>query len=257
MVRWMCFEFAKIKSYKTFWLALGVWALVLMGAVSLLSVELPGVTAASQFLSHLWISGYIAQIFLGYLVILLVCNEFETRTLRQHIITGLGRIEFLCSRLIFFGLVILVMSAFVLLLSLFSRAGLEVAGGETATTLQALLVGFLKLCLRSLAYVSMALLIAVIFRRASTALAVYVSWSIVFEPLLGSLLKKNDMPFYQWLPTEVFSHLLSSPFAALLAPNGDTAPGMDGPAIAIYAATFGYIAIFWLASGVRLQFLDL
>ncbi len=241
MLRLIRFEFSKVLFYKTFWITLALYALVLLGAMNLSNISFNGVQAASRPVFFFWISGFIAQLFLGYLAILLICNEFENRNLRQHIIDGLGRGEVLVGKLLLFGFLVSASMGILAVLAVVASvsSGSEFNFGEVVSRL-------LNVAIRTSAYLSLALFIALLFRRASSSIAVFVGWSIIIEPLLGWVLKRNETDLYLWLPTEVFSGLLQSPFAI-------TPEAAAGPTSGTYLATAGYIIAFWLASFVRLN----
>ncbi len=242
MLRWIHFEFSKLRYYKTFWILVSLYLLMVLGSTKISNFSVNGAQAVSKPALIFWIVGFVSQMFLGYLTILLVCNEFENRTLRQHVINGLGRGEAVLSKLIL--LVLLSLAAIGMVTGMVAVITITSAG----ESLPIFELGFqsLNIFLRTFAYVSMAFLISVLFRSASSSMAVYISWTIFAEPLLGWLLKRQEIWLADWLPTEVFSKLLATPFHLTPAPT-------EAPSSGVYLATLGYIAVFWLLSLVKLE----
>src|SRR5579864_7443787 len=105
MKKLISIELKKILPYATFWIMLGIYVVLLFLMFFFLrSIKLAGPLAflnLDSFYSFplLWHSlTYVASFFtllLGILVIILITNEFSFRTVRQNIIDGLSKADFL------------------------------------------------------------------------------------------------------------------------------------------------------------------
>ncbi|MCB0349945.1 MAG: ABC transporter permease subunit [Bdellovibrionales bacterium] len=251
MIRLLRFELAKVIFYKSFWITLGLYFLVLLG-----------VTKYSTAGTHIYISSFIAQVFLGYLSINLICNEFENKTLRQHIMNGLGRSEALISKFMLYILLILFSAVCVFILSLavgaqsgasmLSGAGaIDGAGASSGESTVKLLLELGQFSLRTFAYLSFSILIALNFKKASSAIAIFFLWPVLFEPVIGWILKQYVDGWATWLPCEVFSRLLKSPFAGMMGIE------TGGVANSTYLAALVYIILFWAITYFRFSKADI
>src|SRR5688572_33347340 len=105
MFRLLRIEFLKIKTYKTFWIFLVSYVLLILlfGSSSNSTVADPA--AAIFGFPSVWNSlaqkASFLNILLGILVILLITNEFTFKTFRQNIIDGLSREQAVTAKFIF------------------------------------------------------------------------------------------------------------------------------------------------------------
>ena len=109
MKKLISIELKKVLTYPTFWIMLGIYMVMLfMMFFFLRSIKLQGPLAFLNLDSYyafpmLWHSlTYVASFFtllLGMLVIILITNEFTFRTVRQNIIDGLSKVDFLAAKI--------------------------------------------------------------------------------------------------------------------------------------------------------------
>jgi ABC-2 type transport system permease protein len=118
MIRLIKIEFKKILSYRAFWMLAGFYAfsltfilIVAQVIINKIVVEagksapIPLLKISLYQFPRIWnnltyIAGFL-NIFLAIIVIFFVCNEFSFKTLRQNMINGLSRKEFVLSKLYF------------------------------------------------------------------------------------------------------------------------------------------------------------
>lgn len=230
MTRLFRFEASKLSSYRLFWIVMLIYGLALVAASRLSNFNVNGVQANPGHESLFWVAGYIAQVFLGYFSLVFICNEFELRTLRQHIIDGISRTEYFFGKLFFFGALIIISMMFLITLGLLANSG--------PISVPNLLEAAIMFGMKTFAYLSMALLIGQYFKRTNSAIGVYFVWPFLAEPVAGWLLRKYAPALADWLPTEVFSQLARSPFSGPSIHFADVPP-------TIYLATLVYIIGFW------------
>ncbi len=114
-------EWLKVKNYRTFWILIGCFGLLLpMVVQTVSSINLPKeILSINTFLIFptVWqtvacIGNWICFFVLGFIAVLSFTNEFTNRTLRQNIISGVSRTNFFLSKLLFFTGISLCATAF-------------------------------------------------------------------------------------------------------------------------------------------------
>ena len=216
-------EWLKVKNYKAFWIFSILYSFAILGInytgfyVNDLAVQnMP----ASQILlgtpyafPKVWQTvGFMSSwllYFPGILFIMLLTNEFNFKTHRQNIIDGWTRKQFVTVKFIFAILFSLIATFFNFLVALlfglittgshFSFAGIENIG---------------YIFIQTVAYISFAMFLAVLFRRSGAAIAVFFLYGLIFEYLISTLLnyKMSLTPFGYFLPLQVTDVMLPIPF---------------------------------------------
>ncbi|MET7001123.1 ABC transporter permease [Chitinophaga defluvii] len=193
-------EWLKVKGYRTFWVLL-LLAVAIVPAANYITAE---VTSQVQQKSKemlvlnaydfpmVWqtvanVNSYISAAF-GFLMVILVSNEFTFKTHRQNIIDGWERREFVFSKLywvVAFSLLAMVVAiltglcfGFAYSTHDFSLEGFRYIFYYTLQTM-------LSLCL--------ALLAGVFLRRAGLAIVLYLAYAMMIEQLLVSILKRSSL----------------------------------------------------------------
>jgi ABC-2 type transport system permease protein len=112
-------DLKKMTSYRTFWVVCGLYFLTLgfgtasgmeflkwlsrtfekFGEGALNINRIPLYHFPDVWMNLIWVSGLL-KVLLGIMVVISVTNEFSYRTLRQNIIDGLSRFEFLLSKIL-------------------------------------------------------------------------------------------------------------------------------------------------------------
>ncbi len=152
-----------------------------------------------------WIASWF-NIFLGIVMILLVGNEFSYRTYRQNYMNGLSRRELVNGKL----LLILVVAVYTLLLVTISGliAGLintgEDVSGKLLQNMDILGVYFVQ----ALAYLSLGMLFAVIFRNNALSIILFILYFFPIEPILRAFFPVQVRAFF---PIKIISNLTPTP----------------------------------------------
>ena len=117
MLQLLKIDLKKLTSYRTFWVVCGLYFLTLgFGAASGMEFlkwldrtfqafgqdgininRIPLYHFPDVWLNLIWVGGLL-KVLLGIMVVISVTNEFAYRTIRQNIIDGLSRWEFLLSK---------------------------------------------------------------------------------------------------------------------------------------------------------------
>lgn len=132
-----------------------------------------------------YVGNWTVSMLLGFLVIYMITNEVTYKTMRQNIINGLTRFEYLLGKLS----VIVVLSFFATVLywiSSFIYGMTHTPGFDWELAFDNNWAGF-RFMLMSLGYLIMAALIAFVVRRGTLALMIYFVYILIAEFLLRML----------------------------------------------------------------------
>lgn len=249
-------EFRKILPYRTVWIILALFLVLLALFVSAGgSVVLNGqpVGATLYTFPGLWQKlTYVASYFnllLGILLVILITDEFQFRTFRQQVIDGASVAELLQNKLLVSGL----LAAFGILTVLV--LGFYFGLTRAADTASQATVGITAVALygvQVLSMLSLAALLAVLVRRSGPSILLFLLYGWVAEPLLRFSLPDT---LDRYLPAKVFNSLTPMPGQEVL----DT---MTGPSAALLPTqalplALAYTALFWGLSYLLLRSRDL
>ena len=249
MVHLLKIEWLKVKNYKAFWIFTILYFFAILGInytgyyVNELSVEnlpqaqiLLGTPYAFPKVWQTvgWMSSWLLY-FPGILFIMLLTNEFNFKTHRQNIIDGWTRMQFVSVKFVFAILFAVVATFFNFLVALLfgslttgSSFGFE--GMEN--------VGYIFI--QTVAYITFAMFLAVLFRRSGAAIAVFFLYGLIFEFIITMLInhKFNLSPAGYFLPLQVTDVMLPIPFGNKIIYDG--APDLWIMVIASLAYICGY-----------------
>ncbi|SNR34047.1 ABC transporter permease [Flavobacterium sp. ov086] len=172
---------------------------------------------------YIWhFNTYIAawlKFFLAIVIVSMMANEYSYGTLKQNLIDGLSKKEFILSKFLTVVLFALCSTVFVFVMSLLlgfsfsSYTELDVVFMH----LDYLLAFFVKL----IGFFSFCLFLGILVKRSAFALGFLLVWSII-EGILKGLLTFKIFPdsntgdyIMQFLPLEAMSNLIIEPFSRL------------------------------------------
>jgi ABC-2 type transport system permease protein len=236
MIKLLKIEFKKILTYKIFWVLVGLYFIFL--AAGLLMAEfminnmvnnmnkhspIPMPHVAIYFFPWVWQNiTFFATIryvliFPAIVMIILITNEFTFKTIRQNMINGMSKAEFLASKL----LVILVISV---VMTFFLTVGTLIIGiSHTAdVTLSMILqkstfiIGFF---ITMLSFQVFALFFGFLLRNTGLSIGLFTLYVFIAEPILYHLLKapfvfKNEIS--TWLPANAILRVTEYPAIPIL-----------------------------------------
>ena len=165
-----------------------------------------------------WIAS-ILKLFLAIVIVSMMANEYSNRTLKQNLIDGLSKKEFVISKFLTVVLFSLVSTLFVFIVSLllglvfsdYNEIGIIFSDMEYLLAYFINLVGFFSFCL----------FIGILVKRSAFALGFLLIWSIIegiiygflkWEMLRNTNLADNIM---QLFPLASMSNLIKEPFSRL------------------------------------------
>jgi ABC-type transport system involved in multi-copper enzyme maturation permease subunit len=172
---------------------------------------------------YIWhFNTYIAAIlkfFLAIVIVSMMANEYSYGTLKQNLIDGLSKKEFIESKFLTVLVFALGSTVFVFIMSLV--LGLSFSSYNEIdivfSDLEYLLAYFLKLT----AFFSFCLFLGILIKRSAFALGFLFTWNIIEGIIIGILKWKvfTDSDDYQkitqFLPLESMSNLIKEPFSRL------------------------------------------
>ena len=162
----------------------------------------------------------ILKIFLAIVIVSMMSNEYSYRTLKQNLIDGLSKREFITSKFLTVVLFALISTVFVftvsLVLGLIFSDYKEI--GIIFSDLEYILAYFIKL----VGFFSFCMFLGIWVKRSAFAIGFLVIWQI-FEGLIAILFQyikvKSDINLfdsvYNFLPLDAMSDLIKEPFTRL------------------------------------------
>lgn len=228
MFRLLKIDFKKYFYSKVFWIMTGIYAglliLVFFGAEKIINgilanastnapVTMPGFTLYSFPLvwqNLAFFAGFL-KIFLALIVLFFITNEFSNKTIRQNIMNGMSRVQFILSKLIFVFILSLA-SAFILLVSGFIL-GFTFTEGLTNTMIIEKAVFIPAYFIEVFTYNMLAMLFAFILQRSLLSIGALALYSYIFEPILVGIFPASIGKF---MPVESIGNLIDVPNTALM-----------------------------------------
>lgn len=218
-------EWLKMKKYPAFWWMLGIVALAYPGMNYAIYVNgykdqlksetmgpvlqmlpnpftFPDVWQTVAFTSSLFV--FLPSI----VVIMFITNEYSFKTNRQNIIDGWSRRDFMMSKLIDVLIVTLIVTILYMLTAF--TIGTVNASGNTIkfwTGTQYVGLFFLQL----FAQLSLALMIALLVKKAFIALGIFLVYYFPLEPILVQIAKKYWNGIGEYFPLEISDRLIPYP----------------------------------------------
>lgn len=154
---------------------------------------------------------YISSVFVflpSIVVIMFITNEYTYKTHRQNIIDGWSRKEFMTSKMIDVAII----SLLVTILYVLTAIVIGVANSESAGTVFGEQTKYIGLFfLQTFSQLSIALLIALLVRKAFIALGIFLFYFFPLEPFLVAMAQKHANGIGEYLPLEISDRLIPFP----------------------------------------------
>lgn len=217
-------EWLKIRYYRAFWWVAGIVALAYpaFGYCMVLfyrqvSEQLP--PGAKQMIlgnpfgfKEVWHTvAYFSSLFVfipAIIVIMLITNEYSFKTNRQNIIDGWSRKQFLTGKLMdvcIISVLITLLYAATCVLIGFTNS----LPGENTGDSKLYFVGYFLL--QTFSQLSIAFLLGMLVRKAFIALAIFIPWFLIFEPMLTGILSFAPVTIGHFLPFEISDRMIPPP----------------------------------------------
>jgi ABC-2 type transport system permease protein len=226
-------EWKKLASYRLFQVLVGLYILLLpLGFLIGKNIDLPaetGGTISFYTFPKVWdalgyAGNWVSFFFLGFLAVLMVTNEYEYKTVRQNIITGMSREDY------FWGKVftMLVVSGFAAIYYAIVAVSIGFYFTDYVISEKVLLHADLlpRYFLMCFAYMNFAFLLGILFRKMGLALFFYFIYTLLIEMVLRYYVHAQmfgmESKYRNYFPLNAFEDL--APF-----PIPDFGPAADFP----------------------------
>lgn len=221
-------DLKKLTSYRTFWIVCGLYFftlgmttasgmeflkwLVRMGAefgADINITRIPFYHFPDVWQNITFVSGFFKAI-LAFMVVISITNEFSYRTVRQNIIDGLSRKQFILSKVYTNVLLSAMSMAMVFVIALVT--GMIYSPSIVLTDLVMDLEFFPAYFLEVFAFLSFALLLGMVVQRSGLTIVI-----LVLAPMIEAIIRANVDDYVPWLipyfPMESISNLIPMPFS--------------------------------------------
>lgn len=206
MIRLLRIEFKKILTYKIFWILVGLYFIFLSAGILMaefmvnnmvdnmnrhLPIPLPHVVI--YFFPSVWQNiTFFATIryvliFPAIVIIILITNEYTFKTIRQNMINGMSKAEFLSSKLLLILLISVIMTVLLTIGSLI--IGISHTSDLTLPLIiekSSFVIGFFITMLTVQIY---ALFFGFLLRNTGLSIALFTLYTFIIEPILYYFLK--------------------------------------------------------------------
>jgi hypothetical protein len=236
MIRLFKIELKKILTYKVFWILFGLYFVFLTTGILLaefminnmvdsmnqrLPIPLPHVTI--YYFPDVWQNlAFFASIryvliFPAIIMLILITNEFTFKTVRQNIINGMSKTEFLVSKLLIIFTITILVS--VILFIGATLIGISHSGTSDMSILSKgipFILGFAVTLFSSMVY---AFFSGFMLRNTGLSIAIFTLYVLIIEPILYFFLKspivfKNTI--YTYLPFNAVIRVTEYPAISVL-----------------------------------------
>ncbi len=263
----LAIEWLKIKRYRTFWILLGFFLVLLLlwnYEASQGNIKLGGgrktngmsiVNSDYSFPLTWGSTGYWASIFIMFIsiiVIILTTNEYSYRTNRQSVIDGFSKMKFYHAKVLL-----------VVVLSVVSTLAVVLVGGllgwQHSHSFAGFFSGFRQIgyfFLLSLDYLGFALFLSILIRKSGLSIGLFLLYSLFVETILWAIINyyadkwavgnhHSYRPVGDLLPLQASDSLLPFPYPPLVKMMNVLPPSLS---MSVYAmSTCVWCAVYYFA----------
>ncbi len=264
MNRVLKLEWLKVKNYRIFWILTAMYliALLLIASAGGLFLEWlkqqgadfngidPTILPIFDF-PDIWQNitylGSFVKIFLAFIVIISVNNDLTYNTLRQNIIDGFSKKEFLASKMMMIFSMALLSTIFIFIAGMANGSFYShVFGREVIFDEMEFLAAYFY---EIIVYCTLAFLLALLIKKAGFVIVALFLYTIMFEPIAVAILE--NAPYFrdgiwpevaQFFPIKSLNNLIKVPFGRYIFMEIE-----DNISIKAIAISFGWF-VFYLSS---------
>lgn len=229
MINYLKIEFLKVKTYKTIWILVGIFVIgfTLGGSAiqSILNDTITNNTSGSPLpipkfsiytFPEVWqnmffFAGYI-KLFIGFLFVMLITNEFTHNTLKQNVITGMSKTQILNSKVIMAVSMSFFTTLLIFLISLVNGIVHKTPEVEWSAMFEKM--GFaLAYFLELFTYLMVCLIFAMTIRKPIVAILSMLLYAVIAEPIIAF---KAGANINQFFPLKAANNLIRIPRTQLM-----------------------------------------
>ena len=237
-------EFRKIFPYRTFWVILAIYVLLMLlilfassnveingKALGATTYQFPGIWQRLSYVAHFF------NLLLGILVIVLVTDEYTYRTIRQQIIDGLSRAEVVLAK--FYVVLAIATFSTLLLFGLGLYFGLIYSSDKSISAMFSQIDHLSYYFVQAIGYMALAMLFGFIVRKSGLAIIAFLAWSKIIEPLIHFKLPDHIDKYF---PMKALDSLTPMPgqdlFGEITAPIEQLSPAWAVLPSLLYVVVF-------------------
>lgn len=257
MLHLLSIDLKKLTSYRTFWVVCGLYFLTLgfttaSGMEFLKWLASKGAEFGSKInidripLYHfpdvwqnlIYISGFF-KLILAFMVVISVTNEFTYRTIRQNIIDGLSRTEFLVSKMLTNVMLSVLSCAMIFVIAFIT--GLIYSPSLEFSYMFSDMDFMLAYFLEIFAFLSYALLLGLVIQRSGLTIVV-LCLSHMIEAIIKANIDDTLPAIIPFFPMQSITNLVSIPFPKYVFQEVQDYVSITSVAIALaWTAIFNYL----------------
>lgn len=250
-------EWLKLQRYRTFWILIGFFIVLLPlwnygisnGIVQLGGKDINLLSQVYSF-SYIWENiGFWTSIFVAFLsilVIIITTNEYQFRTNRQNVIDGWSRLQFYHAK----WQVVLALSILTTLY-VFIVGFLFAATNDSMSNFPGNIVKLFYVFVLSLNYYGFCLLLSIFFKRSGITIGIFFLYSMIIETLAKQLINwKMDFKLGNFLPLQCSDELL--PFPILDIIKSLAKMQSEPPAMPYVITSFAWITLYYFIGRKKL-----
>ena len=258
MIRLLKIEFKKVSNNKTFWILLGLYGLILgsilfgvqkvvndfmvdagkRAPIPVSKISLYEFPAIWHNLTYL--AGYF-KIILAMVIIIFITNEYSYRTIRQNIITGLSRWDFLLSKILMTFVISLAATLFLFIIGVI--LGFANTPDVQVPMMFENLVFIFAYFLELFAFLIFALFLGVLTKRSGFTIGLLFLYFYIIEKYIVYKLPVNWGDF---MPLRAIGQLIDIPNTSLMKIFGlnfrEFVALQDVLVVSAYTALFIYLS---------------
>ena len=255
MGRLLSTEWLKLRKYRTFWIMLGMFSVLLplwnyginSGKLQIFGNSGIDIIDKAYNFQNVWANlGWwtsIFVIFITILTIIITTNEYSFKTARQNVIDGYTRMQFYHAKwAVVFALAIFT-TLFVFILGVIFGAV-----NDSFNNFPGKLDKLFYVFVLSMNYYGFGLLLGILLKRSGLGIAMFFLYSMIIESLLSSFLLLNDMGKY--LPLQSSDVLLPFPIVDFLKEMAQMKTEPSSTSFVI--ASFAWIIVYYIIGRIRL-----
>ena len=234
MLHLLKIDLKKLTSYRTFWIICGLYFITL-GTATASGMEFlkwlartfeqlgssfdinrfPLYHFPDVWLNLIWSAGWL-KLVLAVMVVISVTNEFAYRTIRQNIIDGLSRWQFLLSKILTNAVLSLASTVLVFLVALVTGMiySPEIVWDKMITDTEFVLAYFLEMFF----FLSYALMLGILVQRSGLTIVLVLLSQTIEVIIKASIIKSNGennefvMGLLDYFPMQSIWNLIPAPF---------------------------------------------
>ena len=257
MNKLLAIEWMKVKRYRTFWIMIGMFSLLLpmwnygiaSGVLQLFGKTGIDVISKAYAFSNVWNNlGFwtsIFVVFISILTIIITTNEYVFRTNRQNVIDGYSREQYYHAKWLMVLAFTIFTTVYVFILGLIFGAT-----NDSFSNFPGKIENLFYVFVLSLNYYSFGLLLGILFKRSGIAIGIFFLYNMIIESLLKSLLNWKLDTVGNYLPLQASDELLPFPILELVKSLAQMEKA--SPAYGYIIASFAWIIIYYIIGRVRL-----